>query len=151
MREVILGGLVTVLAAGVLGGCASQSDLEKVQQRVLALESSTKRSTKALGDRLAENGKKIEAMTQSLEEIKALAAKAEASAAAASKQLPTLRSEMGKFHTQFDRMNESIAEAQGLIIKNLENARDIYKTQFLALEEVLQNLKKPGAPKPPEK
>ena len=72
--------------------------------------------------------------------------KAEAGAAAAGKELAAAKAEIAKFSVQFNKMSTSIAEAQALMVKNLENARDIYKTQFLAIEEVLQNLKKPEKP-----
>ena len=107
-------------------------DMEKVQSEMAAFRSTIDTQLAAMTKR---------------------AAKTEADAAAATKQLPTVQAEIAEFKLQFKQMNASIKEAQVLILKNLENARDIYKTQFLALEEVLQQMKKAEkpAPTPPPK
>ena len=107
-------------------------DMEKVQSEMAAFRSTIDTQLAAMTKR---------------------AAKTEADAAAAAKQLPTVQAEIAEFKLQFKQMNASIKEAQVLILKNLENARDIYKTQFLALEEVLQQMKKAEkpAPTPPPK
>ena len=121
----------------VLTGCASMSDLNKANTRVDTLEKKLGGAQDSLAALRDDIETSREAMSKRLE-------KAEADALAASKQLPTVREEIARFSAQFKQMNATIAEAQGLIVRNLENAREIYKTQFLALEEVLQNLKRPA-------
>jgi chromosome segregation ATPase len=69
------------------------------------------------------------------------------------KDVNDAKKQIADFASQFKTMSASLAGAQLLMIKNLENTRDIYKTQFLAIEEVLQSLRKEKpkpAPKPPE-
>jgi len=126
-----------VPALVVLTGCASTSNLNKANTRVDTLEKKLGGVQDSLAALRSDVEVSREAMSKRLE-------KAEADALTASKQLPTVREEIAKFGAQFEQMNATIAEAQGLIVKNLENAREIYRTQFLALEEVLQNLKRPA-------
>lgn len=130
---------------------------KKVDDKISSLEaelSNVQRSLKSIGDDIKKlndglaayrgtNDGSLQAMVKRL-------AKTEADAAEATKQLPAVQAEITRFGIQFKQMSSSIKEAQGLMIKSMENARDIYKTQFLALEEVLQNLKKPAKTKEPE-
>jgi len=193
MRLVCLG----LLAAGLLGGCASSADLKKVDERAAKLETDLgamqdslkgmsamlkkmegtlatfqktvnaglQAAAKKADAKLAAQDADVKAALANVKKMEtSLAAlaktvdtrlqavgkrfeKIEADVAAAGKQLPAVKAEIDKFGARFKQMNSSVAEAQSLIIKNLENARDIYKTQFLALEEVLQNLKKPKSRK----
>ncbi len=124
---------------------AVSEDVDKKVASVKAEMSNVQTSLKAISDEAAKLAESLKAVTTRLE-------KAEADASAASKQLPTVRAEIEKFGVQFEQMQTSLKEAQALMVKNLENARDIYKTQFMAIDEVLQNLKKEteGKKKAPE-
>jgi len=194
---VVCAGL---LASAVLAGCASTGDMNKVNEKLDALEgkltkgleisaasvkkteedlsaadarlgaaekkvddkigaleaelSNVQRSLKTIGDDIKKLDDGLaayrEAMDGSLQALTKRLAKAAADAAEATRQLPAVKAEITRFGAQFKQMSSSIKEAQGLMIKSMENARDIYKTQFLALEEVLQNLKKPAKTKKPE-
>lgn len=106
---------------------AISGDVQSVQQKLAAVE-------KDLDARVAE--------------AKKLAKNAQGDATIAIKQLPAVRAEITNFSKQFEKMNASIGKSQEMLVKSLENARDIYKTQFLALEEVLEKLKKDEAKKP---
>ena len=150
----VLVGLGLFVAAS---GCASKGALNELDQRVVALDAKVKsdiaemtKAQAAAAEQRKALDARIAALESSVQQIKDLAARAEASAADASRQIPALKSELERFNAQFKQMDASIAQAQQLIIKNLENARDIYKTQFLALEEVLQKMEKPAAPEAPK-
>jgi len=130
---------------------------KKVDDKISSLEaelSNVQRSLKSIGDDIKKLNDGLAAYRgatdESLQALTKRLAKTEADAAEATKQLPTVKAEITKFGIQFKEMSSSIKEAQALMIKSMENARDIYKTQFLALEEVLQNLKKPAKTKEPE-
>ena len=77
------------------------------------------------------------------------AGKTETDIASAGQQIAAFKADIARFDSQFKQIGSAVGQAQKLILKNLENARDIYKTQFLALDELLQKLNKPQ--KAPEK
>lgn len=194
MARVMFVVCAGLLASAVLAGCASSSDMNKVNEKLDALEvkltkdleisaasvkkteadlsaadarieavekkvddkisaleaelSNVQRSLKTIGDDIKKLSDGVAAhrgaTDESLQALTKRLAKAEADAAEATKQLPAVKAEITRFDAQFKQMNLSIKEAQALMIKSMENARDIYKAQFLALEEVLQNVKKPA-------
>jgi septal ring factor EnvC (AmiA/AmiB activator) len=117
MVRTVVFVFVALLMVGSLTGCVNVLDVKKLQGQEKELR------------------KDVAALQTSLKALEGRMGTAEA-------QLPAVKAEITNFTAQFKTMNASIAKAQGLIVKNLENARDIYKTQFLALEEVLRNLKK---------
>ncbi len=73
-------------------------------------------------------------------------AKAEADAAAASNQLPALKNEITRFDELLKQKSAAIGEVEKIVVRNLENACQIYKTQYEALEEALRDLKKRTRP-----
>jgi len=111
-------------------GCVSPADLQEVVEKSDAASASVREMQASLT-----------AINAQLAAIATRLAKAETDATLAREQFPAIKEEMAKFSGQFKDMNASVEQARELIIKNLENARDIYKTQFLALDEVLQNMK----------
>jgi tetrahydromethanopterin S-methyltransferase subunit G len=140
---------------GISAADARLGDMEKkVEGKLSAVEaklSNMQRLLKAIGDDMkklsddvaayrATTDTDLQALTKRLE-------KTEADSAEASKQLPIVKAEISKFNAQFKEMSAAVNAAQALTKKNLENARDIYKMQFLALEEILQKLDKTEKPK----
>ena len=150
---------------------AASGEVKKMQRTVedlrTVLTAENKAVAKKLGDRAgtleaalsslqsaqktaAENLKKAELALAALtkasdtrnEESGARIDKVQADVAAVRKDLGPAKAEIARFSAEFKKMSSTIADAQALMIKNLENARDIYKTQFLATEEVLQSMKK---------
>ena len=128
----------------------------KVDKKASALEaglSNMQLSLKRTADDMAKVQEEMTAFRSTIDtQLAAMtkrAVKTEADAATATKQLPAVQAEIAKFKLQFKQMDASVGKAQAMILKNLENAREIYKRQYLALDEVLQQLKKAEKPVPP--
>lgn len=139
---------------GISAADARLADMEKkVNGKLSAVEaelSNMQRSLKAIGDdlkKLSDNLAAYRSATDtSLQALTKRLEKTETDSAEATKQLPIVKAEITKFNAQFKQMSASINAAQALTKKNLENTRDIYKMQFLALEEILQKLDKTEKP-----
>jgi chromosome segregation ATPase len=112
-------------------------------------------SVKAALDKIGTLDKRLTALREDtdkrFEESAKRAGKTEAEVTSAGKQLAAFKTEMARLDDQFKKIGSVVGQAQSLILKNLENARDIYKTQFLALDELLQNLNKARGPEKEDK
>lgn len=136
MTRMMLVLCVCALAVCVTG-CASQAELKSVAEKADAASAAVTEMQASVTEMQAS----VAAANAQLAAIAARVAKAETDATLAREQFPAIKEEMAKFADQFKDMDASVEQARALLVKNLENARDIYKTQFLALEEVLQNMK----------
>lgn len=140
---------VCLMVAGLLGGCANTGALKALDEKTEATNkelSAAQATLKTACDDIKKAQESLAALQKStgprLDALDKRVEKTETDAAFVTRQLLAFKEEMATFSGQFKEMSSSIAQAQALVIKNLENARDIYKTQFLALEEVLQSMKK---------
>jgi chromosome segregation ATPase len=117
--------------------------LEKMQNQLTSVADELKGARASTKTLRGSTDKRIEAHDARLKT-------AEGSLAALAKDVESAKTRLAEFGAEFKTMKASLSGAQDMLIKNLQNLRDMYKTQYLASEEQLRNLKKKPAPKPPE-
>jgi len=141
-------GVICVLAAlvciGMLTGRATKSDLEAVSTRVTAAQTGI-RGLEAKLNGLAEVQKSMQARIQTFESgLQANAGRI----SGMSTEFTKVKIDVATLQTGFEKTAKALIKSQEILVANLENARDIYKRQYLALEQILEQMKAAPAEAP---
>ena len=141
-------GVICVLAAlvciGMLTGCATKSDLQAVGARVTAAQTGI-RGLEAKLNQLAEAQKSMQARIQTFEVgLQANAGRINGM----STEFTKVKTDVATLQAGFERTAAALIKAKEVLIANLSTTRDIYKRQYLALEQMLEQMKPAPAEAP---
>ena len=141
-------GVICVLTAlvciGMVTGCATKSDLKAVDARVTTAQNGI-RGLEAKLNQFAEVQKSMQARILTFEAgLQANAGRI----GGMSTEFTKVKIDVATLQTGFDKTAKALIKSQEILVANLENARDIYKRQYLALEQILEQMKPAPAEAP---
>lgn len=157
-------GLAICCMLSVMWGCVSPEELAKVDTRLKKLEGDVNRrlkisetSVKSAMGRLEAAEKAVEAMKNQVEanknQAEANRGRATLQSETVAKQqgeLKKLQADVAKLQGEFRNVRLLMEQGQEMFLKNMEQARDIYKRQYLALDQIIEEVKQSPEPEPPK-
>jgi len=127
-----------VLVCGLLAGCATKGELDQMRTDVKA--DVAKMRTEINAD-VAKVGERVAAVQTRLDAAIAKLNSLEQQLSATNAQVAANRKDITGLQGQLRNLVDAIHEGQRLLLKSLEDARDIYKRQFMALDKIIEDVK----------